>query len=453
MKRGTLLVIGLFALVLSLAVGVALAQTAGDPAKGKASWENSGCQACHGDAGQGLYAGPRAGDGKSAADWIKQVRTPRAKMPAFGAAQVSDQDIADMNAYMQTLSKPASFSPKKYEAKADDPAGKVSFNEKRCVACHGDPPVDFVQMAFVDQGRAVSAEAVLKQLRTPAEYMPMFNPGQVSDEEAGQIADYLKSVAESLGATPPAAAQKFELWDTLGALKGYEWVDLTHAFAPGIPRWPGFDDAVFKTIFDYDKDGFFAQEFTHVGQYGTHMDPPAHFVKGLRTIDQIDVKEMAAPLVVINVADKVAANPDYELTLADIQEWEAKYGPIPQGAFVAMRSDWSKRWPDVDKFFNKDASGQAHYPGWTMDALKYLYEVRGIVGSGHEPPDTDAAVAQPKTGFAAEAYVLGTDHYQIELLNNLDKVPEAGAIVFVTVPKPKDGSGFPARVFAVVPKS
>ena len=43
------------------------------------------------------------------------------------------------------------------------------------------------------------------------------------------------------------------------------------------------------------------------------------------------------------------------------------------------------------------------------------------------------------------------DRYQVELLANLDKVPESGALVIVAFPKPKGGSGFPARVFAVLP--
>ena len=111
----------------------------------------------------------------------------------------------------------------------------------------------------------------------------------------------------------------------------------------------------------------------------------------------------------------------------------------------------AKRFGDVDSFFNKDESGQAHYPGWTLDALKYLYEDRRILASGHEPPDTDASVQQNETGFAAESYILEKDRYQIELMNNLDMVPEAGAMVFVTWPKPLNGSGFPARVFAVLP--
>jgi kynurenine formamidase len=50
-----------------------------------------------------------------------------------------------------------------------------------------------------------------------------------------------------------------------------------------------------------------------------------------------------------------------------------------------------------------------------------------------------------------ENYILSRDHYQIKVLTNLDKLPEAGAIIVATFPKPKGGSGFPARVFAILP--
>jgi kynurenine formamidase len=86
---------------------------------------------------------------------------------------------------------------------------------------------------------------------------------------------------------------------------------------------------------------------THVGQWGTHVDPPAHFIQGLRTIDQISVKEMIMPLVVLDVHEKVAKNPDYVITMDDVRKWEKKNGKIPEGSFVAMRTDWSKRWPDA----------------------------------------------------------------------------------------------------------
>jgi len=44
------------------------------------------------------------------------------------------------------------------------------------------------------------------------------------------------------------------------------------------------------------------RRFSHMSDNGEpHVDPPAHFIKGLRTVDQIDLKEMILPLVVIDV--------------------------------------------------------------------------------------------------------------------------------------------------------
>jgi kynurenine formamidase len=240
-------------------------------------------------------------------------------------------------------------------------------------------------------------------------------------------------------------------------LSGKNFVDLTHTFEPGIPHWPGFPNEVRKTIYWYEKrpdtmgSGFFAEVFTHVGQWGTHVDPPAHFIRGLRTVDQIDLKEMVLPLVVIDVHKECGQNPDYILTLERVRTWETEHGQIPGGAFVAMRTDWSKRWPDDAAMQNRDTRGVSHYPGWSKPVLQYLYETRKITASGHETTDTDPGLATTRDDYSLESYVLGTDHYQIELLDNLDQVPEAGALVFVSFPKPQNGSGFPARVFAILP--
>jgi kynurenine formamidase len=245
-----------------------------------------------------------------------------------------------------------------------------------------------------------------------------------------------------------------EFWETI---RNKQFVDLTHAFEPGIPHWSGFPDEKRETLFWYYPgtgslgSGFYAQLYSIVGQWGTHVDPPAHFAKGLRTVDQIDVREMVLPLVVIDVHEKAAGNPDYTITLDDVKAWEAKHGSIPESAFVAMRTDWSKRWPDMSAMENKDAQGVSHYPGWSIEVLKYLYEERKITASGHETTDTDPGIATSKDDYSLETYVLKHDHYQIELLAHLDSVPEAGALVVVSFPKPKGGSGFPARVFAILP--
>ena len=93
---------------------------------------------------------------------------------------------------------------------------------------------------------------------------------------------------------------------------------------------------------------------------------------------------------------------DVSFPLADfsslrVKKWEKDHGQIPVGAFVAMRTDWSKRWPDGIKMENKDANGVAHYPGWSLPALKYLYEERKITASGHETTDTEPGIATSKT--------------------------------------------------------
>ena len=267
----------------------------------------------------------------------------------------------------------------------------------------------------------------------------------------------LNVISALLLASNCLAAGADSLWPIQQQLTGRKFVDLTHEFAPGIPHWPGFPDETRKTIYWYEKrpdtmgTGFFSEVFTHVGQWGTHVDPPAHFVKGLRTVDQIDPKEMLLPLVLIDVHEEVAKNPDYTLALERVRKWESDHGQIPAGAFVTMRTDWSKRWPDAARMKNKDAQGVAHYPGWSLPALKYLYEERKITASGHETTDTDPGVATTKDDYSLETYILSTNHYQIELLTNLDQVPEFGAIVVVSFPKPKGGSGFPARVFAILP--
>ena len=227
-------------------------------------------------------------------------------------------------------------------------------------------------------------------------------------------------------------------------------VDLSHKLAPDIPHWSGFPPATRTTLFDYPDSGFKAEQYCHVGQWGTHIDPPSHFFAGLRTLDQIPLTEMIMPLVVLDVHRQVQQNPDYTLSVADIRAWEQRHGPIPRNSFVAMRTDWSKRWPDQVNMQNQDAAGVKHYPGWSLEALRYLYEQRGITASGHETTDTDPGIATSHDDYSLEAYILSNNHYQIEMLTNLDQVPESGAAVMVSWPNVDQGSGFPARVLALI---
>ena len=94
-------------------------------------------------------------------------------------------------------------------------------------------------------------------------------------------------------ADKPASAS---LGDALAVIQSHRFVDLTHAFAPGIPHWKGAPNESVKTLYTVAKDGFRINEYCHIGQWGTHVDPPAHFHTGLHSVDQIDPKEMLMPL-------------------------------------------------------------------------------------------------------------------------------------------------------------
>jgi kynurenine formamidase len=112
-------------------------------------------------------------------------------------------------------------------------------------------------------------------------------------------------LAAAVSFTEAKDESETSLWATQKMLAAKRFVDLTHEFEPGIPHWPGFPDEMRKKVYWYNKRpdtmgaGFFAELFTHVGQWGTHVDPPAHFVKGLRTVDQIDPKEPESGAIVV----------------------------------------------------------------------------------------------------------------------------------------------------------
>ena len=208
-------------------------------------------------------------------------------------------------------------------------------------------------------------------------------------------------------------------------------------------------DEVREIIYDFEKDGFQAHRYSVAGQWGTHVDAPIHFVREGRTIDQINVKEMLLPLVVFDVSEEVDRSPDFVLSRNFVGDWEEANGPVPKYAFVAMKSGWSKRWPNSDLIFNRDEAGVAHFPGWSIDAAEFLIDQRRVKAFGHETSDTDGGIAISKDDLSCETLILQRGLYQVEFLADLSEVPSTGAIVIAAFPKPKAGSGFPARVFAI----
>ncbi len=247
----------------------------------------------------------------------------------------------------------------------------------------------------------------------------------------------------------------YELWNQLKDLKARKWVELSHLMDNTSPYWSGIPEGAAElgnVLFDWGNPMLECQiqQFKFPGQFGTHIDFPAHFAKGGATAESFKMHEAAFPLCVIDVSDKAKADCHYAVTVDDIKTYEGEYGEIPEGAFVALRTDWYKNWPDMDKMSGIAADGSENFPGWSLDALKYIYEVRGAAASGHETLDTDASAEAAKAeDLACERYILDSGHIQIEVLCNLDQVPAAGAILFASWPNFRGANGLPCRVFAI----
>jgi kynurenine formamidase len=253
----------------------------------------------------------------------------------------------------------------------------------------------------------------------------------------------------TLSALPAAARSQTDLVRVYQTIASKTFVDLTHSFGPDTPVWSGFGQAKFSPAADpkthepytIPKDGFRTTFYEMVGQYGTHVDPPAHFAENGITMDKIPLKEMILPLVVLDDTPYLAKDPNHAFSIDDLKAWERQHGRVPKGAFAALRTDLYKDWDADPERFKRSP-----FPAWAFETIKFLYEERGVTATGHESMDTDTT-----DKMDSETYILQHGHYQIEVMANLDKVPPTGALIVVSWPKVRNGLGFPARAIAILP--
>ena len=132
------------------------------------------------------------------------------------------------------------------------------------------------------------------------------------------------------------------------------------------------------------------QRWNIVTQYGTHIDAPIHFVENKRYLEDIDLKELVLPLIVLDFSTEVANNNDFIVTREHLEAWEKSmvllnlalllhFVPIGQNVGLILKRLKTKMRTDNNT-------------GWGLDALKYLIEERRVEAVGHETFDTDASV-------------------------------------------------------------
>jgi mono/diheme cytochrome c family protein len=164
--------------------------SAGNVANGKAVFTSAGCIACHGAQAQGTSLAPAiAPPPLDRAAMTAYVRQPTGKMPPVGIAAASDEQLADVFAYLQSIAPKTASGD---EPKGNAENGKKLFLAYGCYECHGR------QGAGASTGPrigppAITLAAVLRYVRAPSGQMPPYTAKVVPDQDLADIYAYLKS--------------------------------------------------------------------------------------------------------------------------------------------------------------------------------------------------------------------------------------------------------------------
>ena len=237
-------------------------------------------------------------------------------------------------------------------------------------------------------------------------------------------------------------------------LRQFTLVDLSHSYSPSTLYWPtspsGFELKPLHV--GPTPAGYFysAYAFATPEHGGTHLDAPVHFDERGSPVERIPLDRLIAPVVVIDVSAKAAADPDYRLSVADVTDFEAG-GRIGAGTIVLLRTGWSAHWGDRKAYFGDDTPNDAsklHFPGFGVEAAKLLVEERQVAALGIDSPSVDYG---PSQDFPVHRVNAPRGVPNFENLAGLERLPARGAILFALPMKIEGGSGAPLRAVALVP--
>jgi kynurenine formamidase len=231
-------------------------------------------------------------------------------------------------------------------------------------------------------------------------------------------------------------------------------IDLTYPFDGRTIYWPTSPSAfeLKKLSYGDTPGGYFYSSYSLCTPEhgGTHLDAPIHFSRDGRTVDQIDVRQLVAPGIVIDISRKAQADASYRLTAEDVRAWETSHGPIQGGTIVLLRTGWGKRWPDRKSYLGDDTPGDASrlvFPSYGEEAARLLVKRRvGALGV-----DTASIDYGPSKDFTVHRVVMAAQVPGLENVANLDQVPESGAWIIALPMKIAGGSGGPTRIIAIIP--
>ncbi len=233
-------------------------------------------------------------------------------------------------------------------------------------------------------------------------------------------------------------------------------VDLSHSFDEQTIFWPTEEEGfVLELGFaGRTEAGYWyeANRFRTAEHGGTHLDAPVHFAEGHLSADEVPLESLVGDAIVVDVSEACEAYPDYEISVGDLERWQAEHGSIPRGRIVLLRTGYASRWPDRMRYLGTrelgpEAVPKLHFPGLEPAAARWLVE-RRVKAVGIDTASIDRGQS---TRFESHQILFAADIPAFENLTGLDQLPARGFSVVALPMKIRGGSGGPLRAIAVLP--
>lgn len=206
-------------------------------------------------------------------------------------------------------------------------------------------------------------------------------------------------------------------------------VDLTMPITPGMAAYPGEPSASFDAYTTIENDDVAMASVTLFSQLGTHIDAPAHFVRGGRTVDQLDLARCVGEAVAIQLGPLEAGS------LIDTALLETHRSMLETAERVIVSTGWSRRAGSPNYFRD--------WPEFTLESVEYLAEFDLLfVGLDTPSPGNDS------NNQALHRVMFREEIALVECLVNVDELP--AHFELVCLPLPLVGlDGSPVRAIAL----
>ena len=236
------------------------------------------------------------------------------------------------------------------------------------------------------------------------------------------------------------------------ALRGL--VDLSHPFNERTIYWPTARKFKLTKVAEGETEGgwfYAANDFEGAEHGGTHLDSPIHFARGADTTDEVPLRRLVGPAVVVDVSSRALANRDYLVSRADLLGWERRYGRLPRRTIVLLRTGFDRYWPNARRYLGTAERGEQavpklHFPGLSAAGARWLVNERGVKAVGIDTASIDRGQS---TDFRSHRVLGAADVPVFENVAQLGRLPARGFSVVALPMKIEGGSGGPLRIMAV----